>query len=177
MSQSSEASSSFEAIDHADTYPPLWVPDFAVTHCMGCFVKFSLGRRKHHCRACGRVYCSDCSENLIALPHEQIFVPSRVCRTCFQKHRPEPIAVEDMTNGGDHAPPSSAFTKSLSVPNTSVPYNSHPHFIPTQFPGTHSHHTLNQQNPTKSRLQKCQKSLDGNSQMVGRGSRSSSKQQ
>ena len=188
MSQSSEASSSFsfEAIDHADTYPPLWVPDFAVTHCMGCYVKFSLGRRKHHCRACGRVYCSDCSENLITLPHEQIFVPSRVCRTCFVKYRPEAqqggLPVEHMSNGGDQPlATSSGFLKSASVPNTSsVPYLGPPHFPPHQVPGSCSQHTFNQTS-TKARVHKCpSKSHEGNngcSQMNGHGPRAASKQQ
>lgn len=28
----------------------LWVPDHAVSSCMGCHTEFWLGRRKHHCR-------------------------------------------------------------------------------------------------------------------------------
>lgn len=47
-SQSSEIS--WEAVDEKDTRPPLWLPDYAVTNCMGCEASFWLGRRKHHCR-------------------------------------------------------------------------------------------------------------------------------
>lgn len=28
----------------------LWVPDHAVSRCMGCHTEFWLGKRKHHCR-------------------------------------------------------------------------------------------------------------------------------
>ena len=35
--------------------PPIWVPDSVATHCMNCGVKFSVIKRRHHCRACGKV--------------------------------------------------------------------------------------------------------------------------
>ena len=35
--------------------PPIWVPDSVATHCMNCGLKFSVLRRRHHCRACGKV--------------------------------------------------------------------------------------------------------------------------
>lgn len=35
--------------------PPIWVPDSVATHCMNCGLKFSVIRRRHHCRACGKV--------------------------------------------------------------------------------------------------------------------------
>lgn len=36
--------------------PPIWVPDSVATHCMNCGIKFSVIKRRHHCRACGKVY-------------------------------------------------------------------------------------------------------------------------
>ncbi|GAB9468567.1 Fyve finger-containing protein, partial [Globisporangium polare] len=38
-----------------------WEDDDAVKACFLCSSSFSLMRRKHHCRHCGRVMCSDCS--------------------------------------------------------------------------------------------------------------------
>ena len=35
--------------------PPIWVPDSVATHCMNCGIKFSVIKRRHHCRACGKV--------------------------------------------------------------------------------------------------------------------------
>ena len=44
-------------------------------------------RRRHHCRACGRVFCNDCSKNRIALPTFGYEGQERVCDGCFAKHR------------------------------------------------------------------------------------------
>ena len=35
--------------------PPIWVPDSVATHCMNCGLKFTVVKRRHHCRACGKV--------------------------------------------------------------------------------------------------------------------------
>eukprot|EP01104_Vermistella_antarctica_P014134 TRINITY_DN4403_c0_g2_i1.p1 TRINITY_DN4403_c0_g2~~TRINITY_DN4403_c0_g2_i1.p1 ORF type:complete len:528 (-),score=107.93 TRINITY_DN4403_c0_g2_i1:121-1704(-) len=40
-----------------------WQPDEAATACAVCHVAFSSFLRRHHCRWCGRVVCSPCSEN------------------------------------------------------------------------------------------------------------------
>lgn len=34
---------------------PLWVPDSEAPNCMNCQVKFTFTKRRHHCRACGKV--------------------------------------------------------------------------------------------------------------------------
>ncbi|CAL8079238.1 unnamed protein product [Orchesella dallaii] len=104
-SQSSEIS--WEAVDEKDTRPPLWLPDYAVTNCMGCEAGFWLGRRKHHCRSCGKIFCADCSDQTITIPSEQFFTPVRVCEVCFQRlasHSSEnvPGPVSSIPNG-NHA--------------------------------------------------------------------------
>ncbi|CAJ1019802.1 FYVE zinc finger/Ras of Complex, Roc, domain of DAPkinase/Ras family, putative [Leishmania lindenbergi] len=47
-----------------------WVPDAHVVNCMApdCGNSFSLFNRKHHCRMCGRVFCSSCCNNLVYIP-------------------------------------------------------------------------------------------------------------
>lgn len=35
--------------------PPFWVPDSDASSCMLCDVKFTVLKRRHHCRACGKV--------------------------------------------------------------------------------------------------------------------------
>nr|CAD7201001.1 unnamed protein product [Timema douglasi] len=75
---------SWEAVEETDANPTLWVPDHAVNRCMGCDIEFSwLGRRKHHCRNCGKIFCADCSDNTVPLPNEQLYDPVRVCANCF----------------------------------------------------------------------------------------------
>ncbi|XP_033221673.1 myotubularin-related protein 3 [Belonocnema kinseyi] len=83
---------SWEAVEELAPAPTLWVPDHAVDHCMGCGIEFWLGRRRHHCRSCGRVFCADCSENSTPLPSEQLYNPVRVCSDCFCRlhHRTSP---------------------------------------------------------------------------------------
>ncbi|RLN70225.1 hypothetical protein BBJ28_00015597 [Nothophytophthora sp. Chile5] len=97
----------FDKVDHAQlkmlltkvAHPPVWVPDNARPTCMECHKKFgSLGTRRHHCRMCGRVLCSACSNCHIRakkLPFparrrgkknkaEKGSTNSRVCTTCYE---------------------------------------------------------------------------------------------
>ncbi|XP_063988143.1 myotubularin-related protein 3 isoform X1 [Diachasmimorpha longicaudata] len=76
---------SWEAVEELGPVPTLWVPDHAVNRCMGCDTEFWLGRRKHHCRCCGKIFCADCSENSTPLPSEQLYNPVRVCSDCFSR--------------------------------------------------------------------------------------------
>ncbi|XP_070193286.1 uncharacterized protein [Littorina saxatilis] len=67
---------------------PLWVPDARVTMCMLCLAEFSITWRRHHCRACGRIICGNCSENKAPLRYLK-YKPARVCDECFHKLREE----------------------------------------------------------------------------------------
>ncbi|XP_058978821.1 rabankyrin-5 [Musca domestica] len=51
--------------------------------CQECNTKFSLTMRKHHCRHCGRVVCSKCSNNDVPILKFGINKPVRVCGVCF----------------------------------------------------------------------------------------------
>lgn len=35
--------------------PPFWVPDSEAPNCMMCDMRFTVIKRRHHCRACGKV--------------------------------------------------------------------------------------------------------------------------
>ena len=84
--ESTASEVSWEAVDESDTVrPTLWIPDHAASSCMGCNTQFWFGRRKHHCRSCGRLFCSECSENTVPIPAEQLYNPVRVCDGCFSK--------------------------------------------------------------------------------------------
>jgi hypothetical protein len=60
-----------------------WIPDKSAKKCMRCLKKFNLSTRKHHCRSCGYVVCSDCSEHVAVLPNMGYNSPVRVCDACF----------------------------------------------------------------------------------------------
>lgn len=75
---------SWEALEEVpDGNPVLWWPDYAANHCMRCSREFNVVRRKHHCRNCGKIFCSECSENTIPLPNKQVYEPVRVCTNCY----------------------------------------------------------------------------------------------
>ena len=46
----------------------LRVPDNSVSECMACDAEFGFFRRRHHCRACGKVYCDNCSRYRSPIP-------------------------------------------------------------------------------------------------------------
>ena len=68
------------------------MPDNACKECSECGIKFSLIIRRHHCRVCGRIFCSTCSTqsipaHLLGVDH---YGNLRACRECigsFQAHR------------------------------------------------------------------------------------------
>ena len=114
--------------------PEFWVDERVVKSCYGCEREFpgSLPGFKHHCRACGKVFCGACSSRSLHLPRtdddirEEGVEPSRVCDFCFESRRgddatgghgastPAPAAVGDSstlrsaTSGEQQPAPTSA---------------------------------------------------------------------
>nr|XP_009304190.1 zinc finger FYVE domain-containing protein 9 [Danio rerio] len=63
------------------TTAPQWVPDSQAPACMKCGSKFSFTKRRHHCRACGKVFCVVCCDLRYKLTHLG-GKEGRVCVTC-----------------------------------------------------------------------------------------------
>uniref|UniRef100_A0A4W6G7Q1 phosphatidylinositol-3,5-bisphosphate 3-phosphatase n=1 Tax=Lates calcarifer TaxID=8187 RepID=A0A4W6G7Q1_LATCA len=74
---------SWEQVDKQDTEVTRWYPDHLAAQCYGCESRFWLATRKHHCRNCGNVFCASCCDQKIPVPSQQLFEPSRVCKTCY----------------------------------------------------------------------------------------------
>ena len=102
-----------ESIDFIDErihkiYPKMsqeWIDCDKVFNCEKCLSTFSFFNRKHHCRACGHVYCGKCCSKYIKIPLDLIEIPkekigwsnyiktmvcynnnmSLVCNECYQK--------------------------------------------------------------------------------------------
>lgn len=66
------------------------IDDSTVTHCYNCGGAFTLFNRRHHCRACGRIFCYNCSQWNERIPDDLIsytdtktwIVPGQVSRVC-----------------------------------------------------------------------------------------------
>ncbi|XP_041643778.1 myotubularin-related protein 3 isoform X4 [Cheilinus undulatus] len=87
---------SWEQVDKQDTEVTRWYPDHLAAQCYGCESRFWLATRKHHCRNCGNVFCASCCDQKIPVPSQQLFEPSRVCKTCYGslQHNPAPLDLE-----------------------------------------------------------------------------------
>jgi hypothetical protein len=66
--------------------PSKWVPDYETHSCMLCETKFTIFKRKHHCRKCGRCVCADCAPKLNTRPILEwgIQNPVRHCKECYR---------------------------------------------------------------------------------------------
>lgn len=76
---------------------PRWVPDEDAFICYNCAARFTAVRRKHHCRQCGRVFCSQCCSFKMQLRHLSYQSLERVCVLCrgfvsliFKSQSPDP---------------------------------------------------------------------------------------
>ncbi|KAF5296308.1 hypothetical protein FQA39_LY12525 [Lamprigera yunnana] len=59
------------------------VPWTQTDMCQECGKSFSMTFRKHHCRHCGRILCSKCSDQEVPIIKFGENKPVRVCRICF----------------------------------------------------------------------------------------------
>lgn len=59
-----------------------WLDDRDVSNCRACTGRFSLFKRKHHCRKCGFVYCSECCSEMRVLHVGK--ASQRCCSDCVK---------------------------------------------------------------------------------------------
>ena len=63
---------------------PVWKED--TEKCSECSAAFSFMKRRHHCRACGGLFCATCTPSLISLKELSYEQKVRVCKPCFESH-------------------------------------------------------------------------------------------
>eukprot|EP01120_Amphizonella_sp_Union-15-10_P003194 TRINITY_DN1358_c0_g1_i1.p1 TRINITY_DN1358_c0_g1~~TRINITY_DN1358_c0_g1_i1.p1 ORF type:complete len:356 (+),score=60.58 TRINITY_DN1358_c0_g1_i1:211-1278(+) len=56
-----------------------WMADVTTDHCTHCYNRFNILFRRHHCRYCGNVVCSNCSE----IPYLEPTQDNRCCKACY----------------------------------------------------------------------------------------------
>jgi len=79
------------------TTPSIWIPSKNIQNCYKCKGEFSLWKRKHHCRVCGRIFCSICADSWGIIPslvnitsppnkgfslYSYIYAEKRMCKEC-----------------------------------------------------------------------------------------------
>lgn len=62
--------------------PSVWMEDSMTHCCCDCQRPFNLIRRRHHCRACGRIFCENCVRQTRIIPTISEKVPVRCCEDC-----------------------------------------------------------------------------------------------
>ncbi|XP_066051835.1 FYVE, RhoGEF and PH domain-containing protein 5 isoform X2 [Chamaea fasciata] len=74
--------------------PPTLVPVSHVMMCMNCGCDFTLTLRRHHCHACGKIVCRNCSRNKYPMKYLKDQA-AKVCDNCFMelKKRERPLSV------------------------------------------------------------------------------------
>eukprot|EP01119_Soliformovum_irregulare_P013072 TRINITY_DN3450_c0_g1_i1.p1 TRINITY_DN3450_c0_g1~~TRINITY_DN3450_c0_g1_i1.p1 ORF type:complete len:280 (-),score=53.24 TRINITY_DN3450_c0_g1_i1:52-891(-) len=65
---------------------PVWVPNTESLNCFDCQTQFGLVNRRHHCRACGRCFCAQCSPYKVVLQNIGSDAV-RICKECFDRLR------------------------------------------------------------------------------------------
>lgn len=67
-----------------------WLQDESVAHCSTCSATFTMLTRRHHCRACGDIFCWRCSSRTLGYTpptrqHDASYREKlkRVCDACF----------------------------------------------------------------------------------------------
>ena len=71
-------------------------------------MEFGLINRRHHCRACGGIFCSSCSLSREAFPHLGYHEPVRCCNPCatiMHEQRQRPARGPPAQAGTSEAPP------------------------------------------------------------------------
>ncbi|XP_021237106.1 zinc finger FYVE domain-containing protein 16 isoform X2 [Numida meleagris] len=92
---------------------PLWVPDSEAPNCMNCQVKFTFTKRRHHCRACGKVFCGGCCKRKCKLQYME--KEARVCTRCYDDIN-KAQAFERMMSPTGPVPNSSVSSENSSPP-------------------------------------------------------------
>eukprot|EP00659_Diplonema_papillatum_P009334 gene9334-14471_t len=68
---------------HKTRARPVWKSDEESLFCENCLAQFTVSNRRHHCRACGGIYCGACTPSKSKMPELSYgVIPQRICVKC-----------------------------------------------------------------------------------------------
>jgi len=74
--------------------------DESSKECRDCRSTFNLIRRKHHCRGCGEIFCSNCATHTTLPSHYGVQGAVRVCAACRADVKASEVSPEPAASGG-----------------------------------------------------------------------------
>ncbi|XP_049603217.1 zinc finger FYVE domain-containing protein 9 isoform X2 [Syngnathus scovelli] len=106
---------------------PVWVPDAQAPACMRCDAKFTFTKRRHHCRACGKVFCATCCGLRCKLGYMD-GKEARVCVTCHSglTSGERGTSFEAVPNGLNLSTPPTLSDSQVTVGNNQSPNPNNP---------------------------------------------------
>lgn len=116
-----------------------WMKDETSTECFSCGRLFTTFRRKHHCRICGQIFCSNCT---VLTPGEKFNHNGkmRVCKTClsfateYNDSSDESSVMEESYLESTHSHDNNNYNDMESIlPSTPIEENNIP-FVPAPTP-------------------------------------------
>lgn len=66
-------------------FAPIWIPDDFADACAKCHEAFTQLKRKHHCRGCGKVFCTKCLNFKTFMPDASGNSLVKVCEDCYKR--------------------------------------------------------------------------------------------
>lgn len=92
-----------------------WIVDDAMEDCMICADSFSLFVRRHHCRSCGNLVCSNCCSP-VKLKIQELAVdePQLVCRQCYWDQESTSV-LDSLARADTRGSDESRITRSSSI--------------------------------------------------------------
>ena len=116
-----------------------WMPDHSCRVCYDCDSQFTLFNRRHHCRLCGRIFCSKCTTNSVPAPFSSQrnswdeWEKIRVCNFCYKQWEEGVVSVDNsgqvsnldrtMSASSVASSKTSATANSSNVTLCSMPYS------------------------------------------------------
>lgn len=101
---------------------PLWVRNTDRMSCNSCDMKFSLSRRRHHCRLCGDICCSECCPKVVVDLPDAGATHVRICVLCMKRRQSREANGSTSSSSSSTGSPSKNQAENIPSPCRSYAY-------------------------------------------------------